>query len=346
MQYSLSFPTREVNYVFGNAAQALDKLVNTAKCIFITDTNVAALYPDFFKGHKVIILPAGEENKSWGNIKLITEQLLQQEAHRGITLIAVGGGMVTDITGFVASIYMRGLSFGYIPTTLLGMVDAAIGGKNGINLGLHKNILGTIQQPSLILYDTAFLNTLPDKEWSNGFAEVIKYACLFDVELFESLSQHDIKFYKKHSTELEKLIARCVSWKNKIVLADEKEQGSRKLLNFGHTAGHAIETLYNIPHGHAVALGMLIACIVSEQVCRLGTGVRSNLVKLLQQYQLPVAHPINTAKVMDILKMDKKRNENDIDYIVLNRIGEGAVKTISFEIIHKALETFAHASNH
>ncbi|MGN6567282.1 MAG: 3-dehydroquinate synthase, partial [Flavipsychrobacter sp.] len=230
MQYSLSFPTGEVNYVFDSAAKALNKLADTAKCIFITDTNVAALYPGFFKDHKVIIIPAGEENKSWESIKFLTEQLLQHEAHRGTMLIAAGGGMITDITGFIASIYMRGLSVGYIPTTLLCMVDAAIGGKNGINLELHKNILGTIQQPSFILYDTTFLNTLPDKEWSNGFAEVIKYACLFDAELFELLSLHDIRFYKENSVELEKLIATCVSWKNKIVLADEKERGNRKLL--------------------------------------------------------------------------------------------------------------------
>lgn len=346
MQYSLSFPTGEVTYVFDNTHRALETLADAGKCIFITDVHVAALYPGFFKDRETIVLPAGEQNKSWDNIKILAEHLLQREAHRNTMLIAVGGGMVTDITGFIASIYMRGLSFSYIPTTLLAMVDAAVGGKNGINLALHKNILGCIQQPEFILYDTSFLKTLPDEEWSNGFAEVIKYACLFDKELFDILSQHNVQFYKENSSALEKLIATCVEWKNKIVLADEKENGNRKLLNFGHTAGHAIETLYKLPHGYAVALGMIIACIVSENISGLDKNAKTILSKLLQQYQLPTTYNINIAKVMDLLKMDKKRSQESINYIVLNKIGAGVVKSLSFEIIQHALETFVHASHH
>ena len=173
------------------------------------------------------------------------------------------------------------------------MTHAAIGGKNGVNMEFHKNILGTIQQPKFILYDGAFLKTLPDEEWSNGFAEIIKYACLFDDDLYRELHQHTIDFYKQNDQALEQLIAKCADWKNKTVLADEKEQNSRKLLNFGHTAGHAIETLYNLPHGHAVALGMIVACIVSEKVCGLDKKAKESLIELLLQYNLPIRLSIN-----------------------------------------------------
>jgi len=345
MQYSLSFPSGEVNYIFSNATEALVNLADKDKCVFITDANLATLYPSLFKDYKTIVLPAGETNKSWETVRTIATQLLEFEAYRNTLLIGVGGGVITDITGFIASVYMRGISFGYIPTSLLGMTDAAIGGKNGINLGLHKNVLGTIQQPKFILHDVAFLKTLPDEEWSNGFAEIIKYACIFDETLYQELSEHNIHFYKHNHEALEQLIAKCADWKNKTVLADEKEQSSRKLLNFGHTAGHAIETLYNLPHGQAVALGMIVACIVSEKVSGLNKEVKENLIELLEQYDLPTRFSINPERIMEILVMDKKRNRDNIDFIVLNKIGEAAVKTLSFDIIQQALVSFAHASS-
>lgn len=345
MQYSLSFPTGEVNYIFSKATEALTAITAKDSCILITDANVAALYPSFFEGYKTLIVPAGEANKIWENVKIVAEQLLEYEAHRNTLLIGIGGGVITDITGFIASVYMRGIPFGYVPTSLLGMTDAAIGGKNGVNLGFHKNILGTIQQPKFILYDIAFLKTLPDEEWSNGFAEIIKYACLFDEALYQELSQHNIHFYKHNDQDLERLIAKCADWKNKTVLADEKEQNGRKLLNFGHTAGHAIETLYNLPHGYAVALGMVIACIVSEKVCGLNKEVKESLFELLLQYNLPVQLSINPERIMEVLIMDKKRNRDNIDFIVLNKIGEAAIKTLSFDIIHQALVSFSHASS-
>ena len=345
MQYSLSFPTGEVNYIFSNATEAMATLADKDKCVLITDANLAALYSSFFKEYKTIVLPAGETNKTLETVKIVAEQLLEYEAHRNTLLVGIGGGVVTDITGFIASIYMRGISFGYVPTSLLGMADAAIGGKNGVNLGLHKNILGTIQQPKFILYDVAFLETLPHEEWSNGFAEIIKYACLFDEDLYRKLHQHTIDFYKQNGQALEQLIAKCADWKNKTVLADEKEQSSRKLLNFGHTAGHAIETLHNLPHGHAVALGMIVACIVSEKVCGLNKEVKEDLIELLEQYDLPTQFSINPERIMEILVMDKKRNRDNIDFIVLTKIGEAAIKTLSFDIIQQALVSFAHASN-
>jgi 3-dehydroquinate synthase len=328
MQYTLTFPTGTVQYLFQESFERLQSLYPSQNCIVITDSNIAALYPSLLQPYKTIVLKAGEDAKSWQMIEHIAEELITLEAHRKTLLIGIGGGVVTDITGFVASVYMRGIPFGFVPTTLLGMADASIGGKNGVNLGLHKNILGTVNQPEFILFDTAFLKTLSDEEWSNGFAEIIKYGCLFEPALFEALSNHDIHFYQQHGQALESLIAQCAGWKNKIVLADEKESNIRKLLNFGHTAGHALENSYHLPHGHAVGLGMVIACIISEKVYGLDKGVKSRLIALLEKYNLPTSIKFDIEKVMPLLKMDKKRNTDTIDYI------------------YDALVTFAHASDH
>lgn len=339
MDYSLSFPTGTVQYRF-NGIKELLSFAPVDQSVVITDSNIAALHPELFSMYRTIILPTGEEHKTQDIIKTITEHLLEFKAHRKTTLVGIGGGVVTDITGYAASVYMRGIKFGFVPTTLLGMVDAAIGGKNGVNFGLHKNMLGTIRQPSFIIYDTTLLDTLPDAEWSNGFAEIIKYACIFDAVLFEELALNSLQHYKDNANELAVLTQRCVEWKNKTVYEDEKESGPRKLLNFGHTAGHAIETLYNLPHGQAVALGMLISCSISERVCNLDPLVKSQLTALLIKYKLPTLLRLHPEQLMDILVMDKKRNKEYIDYVLLNSIGSAFIKPLPFEVIREALDNF------
>lgn len=343
--FTHSFPTGTVQYLLHESFDTVSQLYPKDKCVIITDANVAKLHGHLFEGYKgVITIPAGEANKSLPIINTLASQLLRYEAHKKTMLIGVGGGMVTDVTGFIASVYMRGVPFGFVPTSLLGMVDAAIGGKNGINIGLQKNLLGAIQQPEFILYDNSLLKTLPNAEWSNGFAEIIKYACLFDERLFISLAKHDIKYYQEHPAALERLIETCVDFKNNVVLADEQEHGRRKLLNFGHTAGHAFETLYNLPHGHAVALGMIVACIVSETVLGLSGSVKNKLAMLLLRYQLPISVDFTPDRVIDILRMDKKRTADKVEYIMLNAVGEPMVMPIPFSIIHSALNTFCDAS--
>ncbi len=345
MQYTLTFPSGEVQYHLNSSFGALDMLIDTKNCILLTDTNIAGLYPHLIAGHKTIIIPAGENNKTIETVQYITEQLVCHQAHKKTFLVGIGGGVVTDIAGFAASIYMRGIPFGFIPTTLLAMVDAAIGGKNGVNTGLYKNLLGTIRQPQFILYMPSFLQTLPVEEWNNGFAEVIKYGCLFDKELFEELEQNSIEYYQEHSEALTALIARCTDWKNKVVLADEHEKSERKLLNFGHTAGHAFEILYHLKHGHAVALGMIVACVVSEQIDEVNEAVRKRLISLLKKYKLPTQLKFDMNEVMNVLKLDKKRSDNSIDYIILESIGKGVIKNIQFSVIEKALAIFADAGN-
>lgn len=342
MQYALSFPTGTVQYQLDSSLSRLRELAPPQDSIIITDEDVWHLHGHKLSDYRVAVMPAGEVHKSWQTIEDLTRQLIRHEAHRKTTLVGLGGGLVTDVTGFLASIYMRGVPFGFVPSTLLGMVDAAIGGKNGINLDVHKNMLGRIHQPQFILYDLTLLDTLKDEEWSNGFAEIIKYGCIADVRILNTLKSHDISFYKKYPDELSTLIAGCVDVKNKIVHADEDEAGVRKLLNFGHTAGHAFETLYHLKHGHAVALGMLVACRVSEQVCGLPASARSELAMILEKYQLPVHLQFDPARVMEVLRMDKKRNHENIDYVVIEKPGKALTRTLPFGLIEESLQSFLH----
>lgn len=336
MHQSITFPSGTVQYLFASSLAEWLQGCDFRNTILIADERVAALYPDDFILFKTLIIPSGETSKDLDTISRLAAELLQMEATKKTFLIGVGGGVVTDIVGFLASVYMRGVHFGFVPTTLLSMVDAAIGGKNGVNIGMHKNIAGTIKQPEFILFDTRVLSTLPEDEWSSGFAEIIKYACIFDPALFEELETKSISYYKEHDNELSALIMRCVAWKNKTVLEDEKENGIRKLLNFGHTAGHAIENLYELPHGNAIAIGMIIACAISEEIAGLDTSVRIRLRLLLDKYHLPVRLEIDVQKAMEILKMDKKRVDNNIDYILLDRIGKAVVRSLPFDKIEDA----------
>ena len=344
MQQTVLFPSGSVKFIFQDSLLDLVATYGATNLVLITNEHIARLYPHFFTAYKTLVIPAGEPTKDLQTIATLAKDLLNLETTRQSVLVGIGGGVIMDITGFLASVYMRGIRFGFVPTTLLGMVDAAIGGKNGVNMDVHKNILGTFNQPDFILYNTDFLVTLPAVEWSNGFAEIIKYAFIFDADLYSELKANYISYYKEDLTELKTLIERCVAIKIKVVQQDEKEKGIRKLLNFGHTAGHAIENLYDIPHGYAVALGMIIACMLSENKSGLDAQVTEQLKQLLQQYYLPVQFSINPQKVMEILRMDKKRNHDKMDFVLLKQIGEAEIFTLPFDVIENTL--IDYASNH
>ena len=190
------FSNSSTDYYLAYGISHLKKIVDQKNSVIITDENVFYNHPKRFKNWEIIILKPGEEYKSQAAVDLIIEQLIDMEADRKTTLIGVGGGVVTDITGYAASVYMRGIRFGLIPTTLLSMVDASIGGKNGIDVGVYKNLVGTIRQPSFILHDLIFLNSLPQLEWINGFAEIIKHACIKDSSMFKELETNSLKKYQ------------------------------------------------------------------------------------------------------------------------------------------------------
>ncbi len=230
---------------------------------------------------------------------------------------------------------MRGLPFGFVPSSILAMVDASIGGKNGIDIGLYKNLVGTIRQPEFLLYDASLLKTLPKEEWVNGFAEIIKHASVKDAALFRELEKNRLAFYQKDKAALTKLIRRNVVIKSDIVQKDEFEQNERRLLNFGHTLGHAVENLYKLPHGHAIAIGMVVASMISEQYADFKNS--DKLIEVLKRYGLPTLAEFDARKVMAVLKMDKKKEKDAINYILLNKIGHAIVKTIPIVQLEKMI---------
>lgn len=307
--------------------------------VIITDENVFAHYSKKFKNYSTIVLKAGEEFKVQATVDSIVEQLLHYGANRATTLIGVGGGVVTDVTGYVASIYMRGIDFGFVPTTLLALVDASIGGKNGIDVGVYKNIVGTINQPQFILHDYSFLNTLPEVEWQNGFAEIIKHACIKDATIFRELQLHSVKYYQSKKQILSLLIEKNTMLKTKIVAKDVNEKGDRKLLNFGHTLGHSLENQYELSHGQAISIGMVFASRISQQL--LGFKQTDELINLLEQYGLPTNVLFNKKKVFEVLTMDKKREKDFVKFILLEKIGKAVIKEISLAEIKEALNTFS-----
>src|ERR1700744_6027638 len=243
----------------------LEKLVDREQAVLITDEHIFARQQKKFGGWNTIVINAGEQYKVQETVDSIIEQLIGFGADRKTWLIGVGGGVVTDLTGYVAAIYMRGLSFGFVPSSILSMVDASIGGKNGIDVGMYKNLVGTIRQPAFLLYDYSLLKSLPKEEWVNGFAEIIKHAAIKDAALFRELEKNKLTLYQKDKPALAKLIRKNVVIKSDVVKKDEFEHGDRRLLNFGHTLGHAIENVYELSHGHAISIGMVAACMISEQ---------------------------------------------------------------------------------
>lgn len=333
---SFKFSTASTEIHFASGISHLKTITDPKGTVIITDENVFNAHTKKFKGWNTIVLKPGEEYKVQATVDAIIEKLIEMEADRKTTLVGVGGGVVTDITGYVASVYMRGIRFGFIPTSILSLVDASIGGKNGIDVGVYKNMVGIIRQPAFILHDMVFLNSLPQREWENGFAEIIKHACIKDAAMFAELESNSLKSYMTRQKTICEIIKRNAIIKTKVVQKDEFEKGERRLLNFGHTLGHALETQYELLHGQAISIGMTYACHISEQL----TGFRQTekVVSVLEKYNLPTYASFNKQKVFDILKMDKKRERKEMNYVLLEKIGKGVVKSISLRQLEKIIQ--------
>lgn len=332
------FSDKKVAYYFDADFSYLEQITPKENTILITDENVFQQQQQKFEGWKTIVIKAGEEYKQQTAVDAIIQQLIALEADRKTFIVGVGGGVVTDITGYAASVYMRGLKFGFVPTTILAMVDASIGGKNGVDVGVYKNLVGMIKQPEFLLFDYSLLKTLPFEQWVNGFAEVIKHACIKDAVLFATLEKFTLHDFTTDATLLADLIERNVSIKTAVVVNDEFEQGDRKLLNFGHTIGHAIENLHQLLHGHAISIGMAAACNLSEQINGFHYEEAVRIIKLLAKYHLPVDVETDYEKVFSVLKMDKKRQKNEMNFILLNKIGEAVIRPINLDELQKHLK--------
>ncbi len=303
------------------------KYLNGRKTVIIADENVQRFYAKEFPEGPVITVLQGESSKSLRTITRIYKELLKAEVDRSWFVLGIGGGITTDIAGFVASTYMRGLPFGFVSTTLLGQVDAAIGGKNGVNLQGYKNIIGTIRQPEFVICDTFMLKTLEKKEFILGWAEIIKYAVIKRKDFYSYLEENIDKGLSLDAKVLNEVVYESVKTKVSIVESDEFETAERKILNFGHTFAHSLEKLYRIPHGEAVSIGMTMASQVSVNVGLLQPSESERLIKLLLRAGLPVRKEIDPGSFTNAMKKDKKRAGTEIQLILLEEAGRAVIKT-------------------
>ncbi|MFY0253946.1 3-dehydroquinate synthase [Chitinophaga sp. 30R24] len=328
LKETYQFQQQETTYYLGESLLQLGNHVDRNRAVLVIDENVEKYHGHHLHNWRKIVVPAGEEVKNMATVETIIDGLVAYEADRKTTLVGIGGGMITDVAGFAASIYMRGIPFGFVPTTLLAQVDASLGGKNGVSHGKQKNLLGIIRQPSFILFDYTLPLTMPAEEWHNGFAEIIKYACIMDAELFDYLEANKEKALSYDVAVLEYLVRKSVAAKTKVVLEDELENGPRRWLNFGHTLGHAVEKLEHIAHGKAVAIGMVAAARLSEKLIDFPQEQTIRLIKLINDYQLPVAFTSDKEAVFDIFKLDKKREKDVIHFVLLEQIGKATTMPI------------------
>ncbi len=298
--------------------------------VILLDENVANHYADSLpEGLRIIIKP-GESSKSLDSASRIYDELIRNEVDRQSFILGVGGGIVCDLAGFIASTYLRGLSFGFISTTLLGQVDASIGGKNGVNFEGYKNMVGIIRQPDFVICDPDMLKTLEPAEFRMGFAEVIKYGAIMDPGLFAFLEGNYREALELDPSVMEEIIAICAGAKSDIVSRDEKESGERIKLNFGHTFAHAFEKLDGMPHGEAVGIGMVLAARLSEKMGMITREEVDRLTNLISLYGLPVHYEGSCTEAFEIMKNDKKRDGDSIRLILLESIGKALVKEVPF----------------
>lgn len=332
---SYTFSRSSTQFYFDADFSFLAKLVEKENAVLITDENIFNAHKKKFSGWNTIVLNPGEEYKIQTTVDEVIEQLIAFEADRKTFLVGIGGGVVTDLTGYTAAVYMRGMPFGFVPTSVLAMVDAAIGGKNGIDVGVYKNIVGTIRQPEFLLYDYSFLKSLPQTEWINGFAEIIKHACIKDASLFKLLETKKLKDFQKDIKATALLIRKNVQIKASVVQQDEFEKGERRLLNFGHTLGHAIENIYELSHGQAISIGMTAASRISQQLN--GFKEADRVMYLLDHYNLPTLADFDKQKAIEVLKMDKKKVSGDMNYVLLEKIGKGTVLKIPMQRLEELI---------
>lgn len=304
-----------------------------SKFVIITDDTIAPLYGEPLyqslssSGLEVYLfsIPSGEQHKTRQTKDLLENRLFEKRLGRDTCVLALGGGVVTDIAGFLAATYCRGLPFVMMPTSLLGMVDASIGGKTGINVPYGKNLLGCIYQPKKVVIDPSTLKSLPRKEISNGMVEMIKHGLIADRELFEYLEKHSSKLLNLNSKRIEESIYKSCRIKKGIVEEDEKENGKRRLLNFGHTIGHALEALsnYSLSHGEAVAIGILVESYLSMELGYLNQNSFERIKQIFIQYGLPLELPsrYSVENILNTLSLDKKSLKGKPRFVIINEIG-------------------------
>jgi 3-dehydroquinate synthase len=328
-------PYTNTSIYFDDSFSSLVKYIDLdfSNIFLIVDSNIYDLHPKKFHEYKnILVVESVEDSKSLTYVDTLIDKLILLGCNRSSFIVGVGGGVISDIAGFVASIYMRGVRFGFVPTTLLSITDASIGGKNGVNFKGIKNIIGTINEPEFLLIDFSFLETLSDFELSNGYSEIIKHACISSNKLFSLLENVEIDCKKNSFKEI---LKDSIKIKISVINNDLNEKNSRKLLNFGHTFGHAIEAKYKISHGEAISLGIILATNISSSFGYLNdNSAIVRITNLLNKFNLPTdIQCYNKESLLYYVTKDKKSKGKYIDFVVLNSIGNAEVKSILIDKI-------------
>lgn len=338
----VNIPKREYDICIGyglfeKVGELIGEVFGGEKIAVVTDSNVGPLYAEKFlnqlteKGYvvKLIEIPFGEKSKSSEMLEKLYTEMLEFKITRTDLIVALGGGVVGDLTGYAAASLLRGIPFVQVPTTLLAQVDSSVGGKVAINLKQGKNLVGAFYQPKMVIIDPNCLKTLDDRILMDGMAEVIKYGAIYDSELFELLES--IKTREELFANIEEIVYNCCDIKRQVVEDDEYDTGKRMILNFGHTFGHAIEKKYNYEtytHGEGVAAGMVMACEFGEKTGVTVSGTTERMKNILTSYDLPIAVDIEKQDIIDAVAVDKKGTGSIINLILLDEIGKVVIKKI------------------
>lgn len=307
-------------------------ITNGKKTAIISSRNLIEAYPGIFKGKNTIVIDDTERQKNLASVEKVISQLLELGIDRNSYIIGIGGGIVCDTTGFVAHIYMRGVRFGLIPTTLLAMSDAAIGGKNGVNFNENKNMIGSFDNPDFIIADSKFIRTLPEEQYLSGLGEIIKYALIGNTDILNILKTNTDKVLNRDNLIIDSLVRESVLTKIRIVEEDPNDKAIRHILNFGHTIGHSIELLENIPHGMAVVKGMNVATDISVKLGMLGNDKAQEIKQLLETFGFDISYCLGENHI-HILCNDKKKEESSIRFVLLEDIGKPVIRKMPIQQI-------------
>jgi len=330
-----------------------DGLPKASAALIVTNATVAPLYAaglqgalaPRYKAVHLVVLPDGEEFKTWQTLNLIFDALLENSCDRKTVLFALGGGVVGDMTGFAAASYMRGVPFVQVPTTLLAQVDSSVGGKTGINHPMGKNMVGAFYQPQRVVCDLSTLNTLPAREISAGLAEIIKYGPIADMVFFDWLDAHLAALLARDVGALTHAVRRSCEIKAQVVSQDEREGGLRAILNFGHTFGHAIEAGLGYGqwlHGEAVGCGMVMAAHLSQRLGLVDAAFVKRLTQLIERAGLPNVGPLldaadNSGRYLELMRVDKKAEAGEICFVLIDGPGRACVRGASDDLVREVI---------
>jgi 3-dehydroquinate synthase len=331
MKYDINIKGRS-RVVVGNVGELLPVLLPHKRVVVVSDTNIDRHYHSLIEPYDHVLIGLGEASKTLLTLDAIYRRFIELGVDRSCFVLAIGGGIVTDVAGFAASTFMRGLEFGFISTSLLGQVDASVGGKNGVNVDGYKNMVGTFTQPKFVICDVDLLRTLSPREFRTGLAEIIKAAVIADAELFEMLEQADFSTLQRDSDTLREMVYRAIKVKADIVERDERESGDRRLLNLGHTLAHAIEkSSSKFNHGEAVAVGLAMIAEVAANRDMLAVADKERIVALLERAGFALEPPVEVRTLLKAVKRDKKAEGDSIHVVFPLGVGNCCVEKMPLE---------------